>query len=247
MMQFGLVGRSLAHSFSKDYFGKKFREQGLQDYSYENFEIDKINDLKALIQKHPDLKGLNVTIPYKESVIPFLDELSPGAKEIGSVNCINIENGKLVGYNTDVYGFAQSIKPFLDSNHQRALILGTGGASKSVAYALKKIGLQVYFVTSAFEKTFSNSFFYHEINDRVMEAFKMVVNTTPVGTFPKVEEAPQLPYEFFTPKHLAYDLIYNPAQTRFLREAAQRGAITVNGLSMLQLQAEKSWEIWLTK
>jgi shikimate dehydrogenase len=244
MADYGLVGKILGHSFSKSYFEKKFKDLQLTDCAYFNFEIDTIEKIKLLIRERPELKGLNVTIPYKESVIPFLDELSPEAKEIGAVNCIKIQDNKLIGYNTDVYGFAQSIKPFLDTNHQRALILGTGGASKAVASALKKVGAEIYFVTSAPIKKTENTFFYSELNEVVMNAFKLIVNTTPVGTFPNVQECPNLPYDFFTPQHLAYDLIYNPEQTLFLKHAKEKGSITVNGLSMLQLQAEKSWEIW---
>jgi shikimate dehydrogenase len=245
-MQFGLIGKSLKHSFSKTYFEKKFRDLDLKNYSYTNFEIETVDELKKVIAENKDLKGLNVTIPYKESVIPLLDELSPEAKEIGAVNCIHISNNRLVGHNTDIYGFSQSIKPFLDTNHERALVLGTGGASKAVAYVLKKIGVDVYFVTSS-EKKGPATFFYSEINELVMNAFKLIVNTTPLGTFPKVNECPILPYHLFTPQHLAYDLVYNPEQTLFLKQAKEKGAITVNGLSMLQLQAEKSWEIWSDK
>jgi len=243
MTLLGLVGKSLNHSFSKSYFEKKFNEQGILDCSYENFELQSIEEIKSLLTKK-GLRGLNVTIPYKETVIPFLDELSDEAKKIGAVNCINIVNGRSIGHNTDVYGFSQSIKPFLDVNHQRALILGTGGASKAVAFALAKIGLEVFFVTSKKEKEGTNTFFYPEINDRVMSAFKFIVNTTPLGTFPNIEECPPLPYQLFTNTHFAYDLVYNPAQSTFLRQAHEHGAITMNGLSMLQLQAEKSWEIW---
>ena len=243
MKQFGLIGRSLVHSFSKAYFEKKFETLGLSDHHFDNFELQNIEDFKSLIKDHPDLKGLSVTIPYKETVIPFLNELSPEAKEIGAVNCINFENGKLTGHNTDVYGFSQSIKPFLDTNHERALILGTGGAAKAVSYALKKVGVEVYFVSRS-EKKNEKTFSYNEINDRIMKAFKLIVNTTHLGTFPIMEECPPLPYEFFTTDHLAYDLIYNPEQTLFLSKAKEQGAITMNGLSMLQLQAEKSWEIW---
>ncbi len=243
-MQFGIIGKSLSHSFSKGYFEKKFKTLGLNDYSYEQFEIPDITHLRTVLKDNPNLKGLNVTIPYKELVIPFLDEINPEAAEIGAVNCINIKNGRLSGYNTDFYGFAQSIKPFLDTNHQRALILGTGGASKAVACALKKIGVEVYFVTSSSTKKTNNTFFYSELNELVMNAFKLVVNTTPLGTYPDVSAHPDIPYQFFTPLHLAYDLIYNPAETFFLRQAREKGSIVVNGLSMLQLQAEKSWEIW---
>jgi shikimate dehydrogenase len=243
MAEFGLIGKTLTHSFSKNYFETKFRNLELKEHIYHNFEIDSIEKLTTLLQSNTLLKGLNVTIPYKESVLPFVDELSLEAQEIGAVNCIKIKNGKLMGYNTDVYGFSQSIKPFLDNNHERALILGTGGSSKAVAHALKKLGVEIYFVTSSEKKT-PNSFFYSELNELVMNAFKLVVNTTPVGTFPKMEECPDLPYEFFTDQHLAFDLIYNPEKTVFLQKAAEQNAICVNGLSMLQLQAEKSWEIW---
>jgi shikimate dehydrogenase len=244
MQGFGLIGKTLSHSFSKSYFEAKFEKLGLEDHTYDLFEIGTIELFGEILEAHPDLKGLNVTIPYKEQIIPFLDELSAEAKAVGAVNCISIQNNKLVGYNTDVYGFSQSIKPFLDNNHQRALILGTGGASKAIAYALNKVGVEFYFVTSSEKKKTINTFFYSEMNALMMRAFKLIVNTTPLGTFPGVNECPPLPYEFFTPEHLAYDLVYNPAETLFLKQAKAQGAITVNGLSMLQLQAEKSWEIW---
>jgi shikimate dehydrogenase len=244
MTEFGLIGKPLQHSFSKSYFEKKFEQLNLKDFSYLNLEINSINEFKSILLKHSNLKGLNVTIPYKETVIPFLDDLSPEAKEIGAVNCIKIYNGKLTGYNTDIYGFTQSIKPFLDRNHERALILGTGGASKAVAQALKKIGLEFFFVTSSGTKKTGNTFFYSEINEVVMNAFKLIVNTTPLGTFPDTNVCPPLPYGFITQEHLIYDLVYNPAETLFLKKGKEKGAITVNGLSMLQLQAEKNWEIW---
>lgn len=245
MTQFGLLGKSLKHSFSKAYFEKKFRELQL-DYTYDLFEVSVVEDVKRVRLENPGLKGLNVTFPYKESIIPYLDELSAEAKKIAAVNCIHIKEGKTIGYNTDVYGFAQSIKPFLDTNHQRALILGTGGAAKAVAYALKNVGVEIYFVTSASEKKTENMFFYPELNAHVMNAFKLIVNATPVGTYPHVLEYPVIPYQFFTPEHLAYDLVYNPGQTLFLKQAGDYGAVTINGLSMLQLQAEKSWEIFMS-
>ncbi len=242
MVNFGLVGRSLSHSFSKSYFEKKFKELSLNEHAYLNFELKTIDEFKNVL-KTGNLKGLNVTNPYKEEVISFLDELSIEAKEIGAVNCIKISNGKTVGYNTDAYGFGQSIKPFLDTTHDKALILGTGGASKAVAYSLKRTGVDVFYATTSNKKN-TNTFFYNEINERMMQAFKLIINTTPLGLFPNVNEAPNLPYHLFTDKHLAYDLIYNPEQTLFLKQAKEKGAITINGLSMLQLQAEKSWEIW---
>lgn len=242
MTNFGLVGKSLSHSFSRSYFEKKFIENELKDHFYKNFELETIDQFSDVL-KTQNLKGLNVTNPYKESIIPFLDELSIEAKEIGAVNCINIVNGKTIGYNTDAYGFGQSIKPFLDTTHDRALILGKGGASKAVAYALKKIGVEVFFATSSSKKS-TNTFFYNEINEGMMNAFKLIINTTPLGLFPNINEAPALPYHLFTDKHLAYDLIYNPEQTLFLKQAKEKGAVTINGLSMLHLQAQKSWEIW---
>ncbi len=245
MLNFGLVGRSLSHSFSKSYFEKKFKELSLNEHTYLNFELKTIDEFKNVL-KTSNLKGLNITNPYKEEVIPFLDELSIEAKEIGAVNCIKITNRKTVGYNTDAYGFGQSIKPFLDTTHDKALILGTGGASKAVAYSLKRTGVEVFYATTSNKKN-TNTFFYNEINERMMQAFKLIINTTPLGLFPNVNEAPALPYHLFTDKHLAYDLIYNPEQTLFLKQAKGRGAITINGLSMLQLQAEKSWEIWNEK
>jgi shikimate dehydrogenase len=243
MVTYGLVGRHLAHSFSQVYFEKKFLDLKLEDHWYDLFELHEISELETLLNNNPDLKGFNVTIPYKEEIIPFLSYIDPEAHEIGAVNCIKIIHGALQGYNTDAYGFSQSIKPFLDTNHQRALILGTGGASKAVAYVLNKIGVEVFYATTS-EKKGDNYFFYDEINERMMNAFKLIVNTTPVGMFPDTDSSPKIPYEFFTPEHLAYDLIYNPEQTEFLRKASEQGAITVNGLSMLHLQAEKSWEIW---
>jgi len=242
MINFGLIGKSLSHSFSRSYFEKKFIENELNDHFYKNFELETIEQFSNVL-KTQNLKGLNVTNPYKESIIPFLDELSIEAKEIGAVNCINIVNGKTIGYNTDAYGFGQSIKPFLDTTHGRALILGTGGASKAVAYALKKIGVEVFFTTSSNKKN-TNTFFYDEINEGMMSAFKLIINTTPLGLYPNINEAPALPYHLFTDKHLAYDLIYNPEQTLFLKQAKEKGAVTINGLSMLHLQAQKSWEIW---
>jgi shikimate dehydrogenase len=241
---FGIIGKKLSHSFSKSYFEKKFNENNLTDYSYTNFELADISEFPDLIKNNSHLKGLNVTNPYKELVIPYLTELSEEAKEIGAVNCIKIENNKLIGYNTDVYGFSQSIKPFLDTNHQRALILGTGGASKAVAFALKKIGVDVYFVTSAQTKKADNYFFYSELSEIILNAFKLIVNTTPLGMFPDNGSFPNIPYQCITNQHLCYDLIYNPELTGFLKRGKEQGAIVVNGLSMLHLQAEKSWEIW---
>jgi shikimate dehydrogenase len=243
MRQFGLIGKSLAHSFSKTYFEKKFVELGLKDHAYLNFEIQSVEDVKKIISENPDLKGLNVTVPFKESVIPFLNELSAEAKEIGAVNCIKIIGKQLIGYNTDAFGFSQDIKPFLDGR-QRALILGTGGSAKAVRWSLKKLGLDVLSVTSNRAKKNSDTIIYEEVNEIVMKSFPVIINCTPVGMWPDAEHAPSIPYQFFGPQHLAYDLIYNPAETLFLKKAREAGASTVNGLGMLRLQAEKSWQIW---
>lgn len=244
MRLFGLIGNNLSHSFSKKYFEEKFKNLKLSDCVYSNFELKLINEFPELIKLNKNLIGCNVTLPYKESIIPFLNELSEEAKEIGAVNCIHFKNGIIKGYNTDAFGFASSIKPFLEPHHSKALILGTGGASKAVAYSLKKIGVEVYFVTTKL-KCKSNEFNYGDLNEHVMNAFKLIVNTTPLGMFPKTEEFPNIPYAFLSEKHLCYDLIYNPEQTLFLKKAKEKGASTINGYSMLQLQAEKSWEIWM--
>ena len=245
MRKYGLLGKSLQHSFSKNYFEKKFSDLHQGHDQYENYELQDLSGLHNLFQTE-NLCGLNVTIPYKEQILNHLDELDPLAQEVGAVNCITLRNGKTKGYNTDIYGFSQSIKPFLDVNHERALLLGTGGASKAVAYALKKIGVQTFSVSSDAAKKSENTFLYADLNKQIMSAFRLIVNTTPLGTFPDVTECPDLPYEQLTANHFVYDLIYNPSETLLLQKAKQQGATVMNGLSMLQLQAEKSWEIWQT-
>jgi shikimate dehydrogenase len=240
---YGIIGKRLSHSFSRSYFEKKFSGLGIADAVYLNFEIPAITEFPKVLSNHPDLLGLNVTNPYKEEVIPFLNELSEEAREIGAVNCIKITAGKAKGYNTDVYGFSQSIKPFLDTSHERVLVLGSGGAAKAVAYALRKIGVEVFFVSSS-EKRGGNSFSYPELNEIIFRSFKLVVNATPLGMFPDVDSCPPIPYQFIGAEHLCYDLVYNPAETMFLKKCREQGARTMNGYSMLQLQAEKSWEIW---
>ncbi|MFT4772415.1 MAG: shikimate dehydrogenase [Cryomorphaceae bacterium] len=240
MRRFGLVGKTLSHSFSKNYFQKKFDELHIQD-TYENFEISSIEEIKRLLSDE-SLSGLNVTIPYKEAVIPFLDVLDPIAKEIGSVNTIAFRDGQKVGYNTDITGFENSLKPFLEHGMDRALILGTGGASKAVAYVLRKIGLDILFVSR--NPSSENQISYEDCNANAVKWHRLIVNTTPVGTSPNITESPAIAYEGITEKHLMYDLIYNPAKTQFLTEGKERGASIQNGLSMLKIQAEKSWEIW---
>lgn len=247
---FGLIGNPLTHSFSKGYFAQKFEKENLSNCQYELYPLDSITELPALIAAHPTLLGLNVTIPYKESVLPFLNKLDDTAAAVGAVNCIKILRNDadapvLVGYNTDVIGFRKSIRPFLEMQHERALIVGTGGASKAVAYVLKEIGIDCYFVTRNKEtKSGSNYFTYQELNQYVINAFKLIVNTSPVGMYPHVHAAPELPYQFITPGHLLYDLVYNPIETQFLKQGKLQGAAVVNGLSMLHLQAEEGWKIW---
>lgn len=246
-MHFGLLGKSLSHSFSKSYFEEKFKKENLIDFTYSNFDVEDLDSLYQLIDNNA-INGLNVTIPYKEKVIPLLNDIDPVAKEIGAVNCIKIskENNQLFlkGYNTDYYGFGQSIKPFLEPIHQKALILGTGGASKAIYYALKNIGVDVYFVTTG-EKKAANYFHYSELNEHILNAFKLIVNCTPLGMSPKTEGIPDIPYQYLTPQHLLYDVIYNPETTLFLQKGKEKGAITINGLNMLKLQADKAWEIWM--
>ena len=245
-MNLGLIGKSLSHSFSKSYLEEKFIKENKSDFLYTNFDLENLDTFSELVLKHR-LSGLNVTKPYKESIIPFLNELDVTAKEIGAVNCIKItwENDTpyLKGYNTDYYGFAQSIKPFLEPIHQKALILGTGGASKAIAYALKNVGVDFYYVTTG-EKKAANYFHYSELNEYVLNAFKLIVNCTPLGMYPKAEVFPDIPFQYLTAEHLLYDLIYNPEETLFLQRGKAQGAITINGLNMLKLQADKAWEIW---
>lgn len=240
--KFGLIGEKLSHSFSKGYFDAKFLKLSLPNYVYTNYEFGDLSGVYKLLND-PEVIGLNVTNPYKTQIIPYLSELSDEAKEINAVNCIKILNGKSIGYNTDCYGFSQSIKPFLEPIHNKALIIGTGGSSKAVAYALQKIGVDVFYLSRSAQVS-SNIITYDSLNANVINACKLIVNCTPIGLFPNVNESPDIPYEFITPEHLCYDLIYNPPETQFLSKCKAQGALVVNGLSMLHLQAEKAWEIW---
>lgn len=241
MKQFGLIGKTLSHSFSKKYFAEKFEKEGITDAAYELYPLPEISNFLNLIKDTENLKGLNVTIPYKETIIPYLNQIDAAAKEIGAVNTIKVVNGSLIGYNTDAYGFQKSLKPFLSPVHERALILGTGGASKAIAYVLKQIGIDYKFVSRHPEV---NGFQYSDINEHVMAHFKLIINCTPVGTFPSNNDKPALPYEHLTSDHYLYDLVYNPAETSFMKEGKAKGAIVQNGLDMLIGQAEKAWEIW---
>jgi len=240
MNEYGLIGKTLKHSFSQAYFTEKFEKENIEG-TFLNFELPTIEDFVPLIKQHPNLRGLSVTIPYKTEIIPFLDKLDNTAQEIGSVNSVRVRDGHTTGYNTDAAGFSASIKPFLAHGMERALILGTGGASKAVAFALRQIGLDVMFASRTPKE---GQLAYSDINQNTVKAFKLIVNTTPLGMFPDIHSAPHIPYEFLGSEHLFYDLTYNPAETEFLRRGKERGALTVNGLSMLKIQAELSWEIW---
>lgn len=241
---FGLIGRNIGYSFSKSYFTKKFAALQYDSHSYQNFDIANISELATIKNTH-GLSGLNVTIPYKESIIPFLDSISENAAKIGAVNTIKIlDNGKLKGYNTDWHGFQLSIKPLLQPHHQMALILGTGGASKAVAFALDKLGIGYKMVS---RKESETAIAYEQLNEATFNTHQIIINCTPIGTHPNTSEAPIIPYEFFTSNHIAFDLIYNPAETEFLNRASAKGATIKNGYDMLVLQAEKAWEIWNRK
>lgn len=241
--KFGLIGRNISYSFSKKYFTEKFEKLNLENLKYYNFDIPEIEEFPFLLyHKEEDFRGLNVTIPYKQSIIKYLDELSEEAKEIGAVNTIKItDSNELIGYNTDVYGFTNSINPLLNLESKSALILGTGGASKAIAFSLKKMGIDFKFVS---RNKSENVFLYNELNEEILENHPIIINCTPVGTFPNINEKPQIPYSFITKNHIVFDLIYNPEESAFLKAAKKQGAKIKNGLEMLQLQAEKSWEIW---
>lgn len=239
MKKFGLIGKSLSHSFSKIYFQNKF-QQFNNDCSYHNFPLESLNDFKTLIQKF-DLSGLNVTMPFKEAIIPYLDEISNEAKTIGAVNTIQFKKGKLIGHNTDHIGFHNSIKPFLEKTMERALILGTGGASKAVVYSLKQIGIQSLCISRS---PSDNQFSYDELNEFVIKHHLLIVNTTPVGTSPNIAKCPTIPYQFISEKHLLVDLVYNPEETLFLKKGKEKRALILNGKSMLIHQAEAAWKIW---
>lgn len=246
MRLFGLIGFPLGHSFSKKYFTQKFEEQGLADCRYELFTLPQMECFPTLLSENPDLKGLNITIPYKEKIIDFLDDLDASAAGVGAVNCIKIVGQKCIGYNTDVYGFEQSLLSFLSENQSindfSALILGTGGAAKAVATALKNQQIPFQFVSR--KQINADTLTYQDLGKLDWEQYRLVVNTTPLGMAPQTDACPDLPFEKLCAKHLIFDLVYNPMETLLLHRAAQMGAATKNGLEMLHLQAEKSWEIW---
>ena len=245
MDKYGLIGFPLGHSFSISYFNQKFADEGI-DAEYVNFEIPNIDELQEILDMNPDLRGLNVTIPYKEKVIPFLDSISPEAQAIGAVNVIRVthegRNVKLKGFNSDVIGFTQSIEPMIDKKwHQKALVLGTGGASKAISYGLKSLGIEPVYV-SRYQRP--GTIQYEQITAEVVKEYNVIVNCTPLGMYPHVEECPLLPYEAMDAHTILYDLIYNPDETLFMKKGRERGADVKNGLEMLLLQAFASWEMW---
>ena len=245
MRKFGLLGKDISYSFSKSYFKQKFEEESITDAIYQNFDIEDISAFPHIIKDNDHISGINVTIPYKQSVIPFLDKLHKKAKKIGAVNTIKItKKGKLIGYNTDCYGFQKSLKPYLKLHHKKALILGTGGASKAIAYTLKTLGIKYTYVS---RKASERAISYTDLSNKIIENHQIIINCTPLGTSPKIDACPDIPYDAISDKHILFDLIYNPEETKFLSLGKQNNAIIINGLNMLKLQAEKSWSIWNSK
>lgn len=240
MRQFGLIGRNISYSFSKSYFADKFINENIVDAVYNVFDLQQIDEVEKVFATE-GLVGFNVTIPYKQEIIPFLDELSPEAKTIGAVNTVLIKNGKRIGHNTDCYGFHHSILPLLDTHHKKALVLGNGGAAKAVFYILDELNIAYKIVSRT---TLENQFTYDDLDEKTISQHQIIINCSPVGTFPNIENAPLLPYQFISEKHLLYDLIYNPPVTKFLENGQNNGAKIKNGHEMLVLQAEKAWKIW---
>ena len=240
MRHYGVIGFPLEHSFSPDYFNKKFEQQNISDADYAAFPLRSINDLKKIIEEKK-LQGFNVTIPYKEKIISNLDSLENESKEIGAVNCVKIENGKLVGYNTDALGFEISLNELLTGSHNNALVLGRGGASRAIKFVLKKKGLSFKSVTR--EKS-SGDFLWSELNKKIISEHTLIINCTPLGMMPNEKSFPPIPYESLSENHFLFDLVYNPAETQFMKKGIEYGAKVCNGLRMLQIQADKSWEIW---
>jgi shikimate dehydrogenase len=241
MRTYGLIGYPLSHSFSQQYFTKKFIDLGILDAEYFTFSIPAINDFKEIIASHPNLCGFNITIPYKKKVLAFLTQADKTVEALGACNCVKIENGQLLGYNTDVIGFEKSLRPFLKPHHQKALILGTGGAAAAVAFVLRKLNIEFQVVS---RDAGASNLSYEQLNTGIINDHTLIVNTSPVGQYPNINEAPALPYGSLSARHHLFDLIYNPAETSFLQKGKLQGATIQNGYEMLVLQAEASWDIW---
>ncbi len=247
MKTFGLIGHRLGYSFSKRFFSEKFEKEGLTEHEYLNFELDSIDEFPGVFEKYPGISGLNCTIPYKQQIMAYLDEIDAEAAEIGAVNTVKIlrhgDSKKLVGYNTDVYGFENSLKPMLSEKHKKALILGTGGASKAVRYVFQKLGIEVVFASTKAQRG-TSEIAYTDIDESLMKECLVIVNCTPLGTFPNTDACADIPYQFVAADHVLYDLVYNPEETLFMKKGKAQGASVKNGLEMLHLQAIRAWEIW---
>jgi len=241
MRYFGLLGYPLSHSFSQKYFTDKFLASGITDCVYENFSVQEITTFKTILANQPALEGFNITIPYKREVLAFLDSETDSVQKMGACNCVKITHGKLVGYNTDIVGFKHSVLPFLKPYHQKAIILGTGGASSAVEYVLNELSIPYQFVSRVATAT---AISYESLGAEMLASHKLIINATPLGMYPNVQDCPAIPYELLTPEHHLFDLIYNPTETKFLADGKRMGASIQNGLEMLVLQAEESWRIW---
>ncbi len=241
MRLFGLIGFPLTHSFSKQYFDKKFSDEGIKDCAFENFPIKEIEEVKQLLDNE-QLRGFAVTIPYKKKIIRFLDEGTDTVKQMVACNCVKLVSGKLKGYNTDVIGFDHSFKKLLQPHHRKALILGTGGAASAAEFVLHSLGIEYVAVSRTPGK--KHSIAYSEITKEIIQEYNVIINCTPLGTYPKVEECPGIPYQFITPRHYLFDMVYNPEETVFLKKGKEQGAIIKNGYEMLTIQAEENWKIW---
>jgi len=241
MKRYGLIGFPLTHSLSQQYFTQKFIDQGIEDCLYERFSIPSIGDLHDILKTHPDLCGFNITIPYKKDVLAFLTERSKAVEEVGACNCVKIIDGQLIGYNTDVIGFENSLIPFLKPSHNKALVLGTGGAALAIVYVLQKLGIDFNYVSRT---ATSGQLAYIDLDASIMASHTLIINTTPLGMFPNIEACPAIPYDLLTPEHHLFDLTYNPALSTFLAKGMQMGATIQNGQQMFVEQAEQSWRIW---
>ncbi len=242
MKYYGIIGFPLTHSFSKKYFTEKFQQQNIMDCSYECYPIHSINELHELVKQNPNLLGLNITIPYKQVVLPLLSDASNIPAGLNACNCIKIEGEKLTGHNTDITGFERSVLPLLKKHHTHALILGNGGAAEAVKYVLQKLNISCKVVSRRIHD--GSAFTYADLNAAIIEENLLIINTTPLGTFPKTGECPDIPYQYLNAQHLLFDLVYNPAKTLFLQKGEEQGAAIQNGYEMLVIQAEESWKIW---
>ncbi len=247
MKTYGLIGYRLGYSFSKGFFTEKFEKENLAEHEYVNFELDSIAEFPEIFKSNDHIAGLNCTIPYKQQIMPYLDEIDEEAAKVGAINTVKIiregENIKLKGFNTDIYGFENSLKPMLNEKHKKALILGTGGASKAIKYILEKLGLD-YLSASIEEELKEKEIRYEQIDEALLSEYLVVINATPLGTFPKVDACANIPYNFVGPDHVLFDLVYNPEETLFMKKGKEQGAAVKNGLEMLHGQALKAWEIW---